>query len=36
VVKDRIRNVPGNDKMWLAFTAPYPAVVDPEQFFVDE
>jgi peptide/nickel transport system substrate-binding protein len=36
VVKDRIRNVPGNDKMWLAFTAPYPAVADPEQFFVDE
>jgi peptide/nickel transport system substrate-binding protein len=36
IVTDRIHNVPGKDKMWLAFRCPYPAVTNPCQYFIEE
>jgi peptide/nickel transport system substrate-binding protein len=36
ILRNRMRNVPGDNEMWLAFTAPYPAVADPEQFYIED
>jgi peptide/nickel transport system substrate-binding protein len=36
VVSNRLKNVPGDDKMWLAFKCPYPAVTNPSQYYIDE
>jgi peptide/nickel transport system substrate-binding protein len=36
VVSNRLKNVPGDDKMWLAFKCPYPAVTNPCQYYIDE
>lgn len=34
IVKNNFHNVPGDNQMWLAFACPYPAAVNPEQFFL--
>ena len=34
VVSNRLHNVPGDDKMWLAFKAPYPAVTNMTQYYL--
>ena len=36
IVSDRMHNVPGDGKMWLAFKCPYPAVTNVSQFFIEE
>jgi peptide/nickel transport system substrate-binding protein len=35
IVTDRIHNVPGDDKMWLAFKCPYPAVTNVSQYYIE-
>lgn len=32
---DRVHNVPGDDQMWLSFKAPYPAVTNVTQYYLD-
>jgi peptide/nickel transport system substrate-binding protein len=36
IVSDRIHNVPGDGKMWLAFKCPYPAVTNVSTYFIQE
>ncbi|SDS30785.1 ABC transporter substrate-binding protein [Actinopolymorpha singaporensis] len=35
IVSDRIHNVPGDNKMWLAFKCPYPAVTNISQYYLE-
>jgi len=35
IVSDRMHNVLGDNKMWLAFKCPYPAVTPTSQFYID-
>ncbi|MBE1609340.1 ABC transporter substrate-binding protein [Actinopolymorpha pittospori] len=34
VVSDRIRNVPGDNAMWLSFKCPYPAVTNVSTYYI--
>lgn len=35
VKSNRMHNVPGNDKMWLSFKAPYPAVTNVTTYYLE-
>ena len=36
IMSNRMHNVPGDDQMWLSFKAPYPAVTNMTQYYIQE
>ncbi|HEY8458689.1 MAG TPA: ABC transporter substrate-binding protein [Actinopolymorphaceae bacterium] len=36
IVSNRMKNVPGDNEMWLAFKCPYPAVTNICQYYIEE